>query len=105
EADMAFHWAVCSPCQHHMLLEQLASLQTKTRQFIFFTKFYSSDSEGEVEAHMPIFMAVRNASPDRAEAAMRDHIISAGERLLVSMLEQAATKEVAEAGEPNGAAK
>jgi DNA-binding GntR family transcriptional regulator len=89
EADMAFHWAVCRPCRHEILLDQLSGLQTQTRQFIFYTKFYSSDAEGEVEAHMPILMAVRLSSPERAEAAMRDHIISAGERLLVSMLEQA----------------
>jgi DNA-binding GntR family transcriptional regulator len=91
EADMAFHWAVCSPCRHEVLLEQLKGLQTQTRQFIFYTKFYSSVAEGEVEAHMPILMAVRLSAPERAEAAMRDHIINAGERLLVSMLEQAGT--------------
>ena len=99
EADMAFHWAVCSPCRHEILLEQLKGLQTQTRQFIFYTKFYSSDAEGEVEAHMPILMAVRNLSPERAEAAMRDHIISAGERLLVSMLEEANTADVAAGAE------
>ncbi len=101
EADMAFHWAVCSPCRHQMLLDQLESLQTQTRQFIFYTKFYSSDAEGEVEAHMPILVAVRNSAPERAEAAMRDHIISAGERLLVTMLEQADTAEASDA--PGGA--
>ena len=105
EADMAFHWAVCSPCRHEMLLDQLKGLQTQTRQFIFYTKFYASDAEGEVEAHMPILMAVRNMAPERAEAAMRDHIISAGERLLVSMLEQATAGEMVEAGEPHGSEK
>jgi len=93
EADMGFHWAVCSPCRHEMLLDQLKGLQTQTRQFIFYTKFYASDAEGEVEAHMPILMAVRAMAPERAETAMRDHIISAGERLLVSMLEQASASE------------
>ena len=87
EADMAFHWAVCSPCAHEMLLDHLKSLQTKTRQFIFYTKFYSSDAEGEVEAHMPILTAVRASAPEQAEGAMRNHIINAGERLLVSMLD------------------
>ena len=105
EADMAFHWAVCSPCRHEMLLDQLKGLQTQTRQFIFYTKFYSSDAEGEVEAHLPILMAVRNTAPERAESAMRDHIISAGERLLVSMLEQATTADAGETAEPNGASK
>jgi DNA-binding GntR family transcriptional regulator len=97
EADMGFHWAACSPCRHEMLLDQLQGLQTQTRQFIFYTKFYASDAEGEVEAHMPILVAIRNSAPERAEAAMREHIISAGERLLVSMLEQAGTADGADA--------
>lgn len=105
EADMAFHWAVCSPCRHEMLLDQLQGLQTRTRQFIFYTKFYASDAEGEVEAHMPILMAVRDAAPQRAESAMHDHIISAGERLLVSMLEQAGAGTGAETPELHGGSK
>lgn len=105
EADMAFHWAVCSPCRHEMLLDQLGGLQTRTRQFIFYTKFYSSDAEGEVEAHLPILMAVRNMAPERAESAMRDHIVSAGERLLVSMLEQATTTDGGDMTETDGAAR
>jgi DNA-binding GntR family transcriptional regulator len=87
EADMAFHWAMCSPCDHELLLEQLRGLQTRTRQFIFFTKFYDSDLESEIDAHSPIIAAVRAYEADRAEAAVRDHITSAGERLLVRMLE------------------
>ncbi len=105
EADMAFHWAVCSPCRHEMLLDQLGGLQTRTRQFIFYTKFYSSDAEGEVEAHLPILMAVRNMAPERAESAMRDHIVSAGERLLVSMLEQATTADGGDMTETVGAGR
>jgi len=88
EADMAFHWSVCAPSGHELLLEQLRGLQVRTRQFIFYTKLYDSDAEGEVEAHMPILMAVRSQDPQRAETAMRDHITSAGERLLVRISEQ-----------------
>lgn len=86
EADMAFHWAFCVPSDHDLLLEQLRSLQTRTRQFIFYTHFYDSDSEGEVGSHMPILMAIRSLEPDRAEAAVQKHIVSVGERLLVKML-------------------
>jgi DNA-binding GntR family transcriptional regulator len=87
ESDMAFHWAVCEPSGHELLLEQLRGLQVRTRQFIVFTKLYHSDAEGEVEAHTPILMAVRSQDPQRAEMAMRDHITTAGERLLVRMSE------------------
>lgn len=89
ETDMGFHWAICSPCGHELLLEQLRGLQVRTRQFIFYTKVYDSDAEGEVEAHMPILMAVRSQDAHQAERAMRDHIMNAGERLLVRMSEQA----------------
>jgi DNA-binding GntR family transcriptional regulator len=87
EADMAFHWAICSPCGHELLLEQLRSLQVRTRQFIFHTKFYDSDVESEVEAHAPLLRAIVSGEADRVEAAVRDHITKAGERLLVRMLE------------------
>jgi DNA-binding GntR family transcriptional regulator len=85
EADMGFHWSLCSPCAHDLLLEKLRSLQVRTRQFIFYTKFYDSDAEGEVEAHLPILSAVHALDAYRAEQALRDHITSAGERLLVRM--------------------
>jgi DNA-binding GntR family transcriptional regulator len=94
EADMAFHWAACSPCGHELLLECLRALQARTRQFIFYTKFYESDSEGEVEAHMPILAAVRASSPESAEAAMRQHITTSGERLLVRIVEAAQAQRV-----------
>lgn len=89
EADMAFHWAVCLPCGHELLLESLWSLQTRTRQLIFSTKFHESDAEGEVDAHFPILIGVRAKSPESAESAMRHHITTSGERLLVRMLEAA----------------
>ena len=92
EADMAFHWAACSPCGHELLLESLRGLQTRTRQFIFYTKFHESDVEGEVDAHLPILIGLRAKSPGSAESAMRHHITTSGERLLVRMLEFAETQ-------------
>jgi DNA-binding GntR family transcriptional regulator len=86
EADMAFHWAICSPCGHSLLLDHLHRLQIGTRQFIVCTKFYDSDAESEVESHAPLLRAVLQNEADRAELAMREHITTAGERLLLKML-------------------
>jgi len=86
EADMAFHWAICSPCGHNLLLDYLHRLQIGTRQFIVCTKFYDSDAESEVESHAPLLRAVLQNEADRAELAMREHIMTAGERLLLKML-------------------
>lgn len=87
EADMDLHWAICEPCGHELLLDQLRSLQTRTRASIFFTKVYGSDVINEIEAHAPILAAIRSFDTDRAEASMHNHITAAGERLLVRMME------------------
>ena len=92
EADMAFHWSLCAPCGHELVLEQLKHLQVRTRQFIFYTKYYDSDAEGEIEAHLPILTALQALDPYRAESALRDHITNAGERLLVHMSQQPLTR-------------
>jgi DNA-binding GntR family transcriptional regulator len=86
EADMAFHWAICSPCGHSLLLDHLRRLQAGTRQFILCCKFYDSDAESEVESHAPLLRAVIQNEVNRAELAMREHITTAGERLLLKMV-------------------
>jgi DNA-binding GntR family transcriptional regulator len=93
EADMAFHWAICAPCGHSLLLDHLRRLQIGTRQFIVCTKFYDSDAESEVESHAPLLRAVLQNEADHAERAMRDHITTAGERLLLKMLMNLAVTE------------
>ena len=93
EADMAFHWAICSPCGHNLLLDHLHRLQIGTRQFIVCTKFYDSDAESEVESHAPLLRAVLQNEADRAELAMREHITTAGERLLLKMLANNPTEQ------------
>mgnify|MGYP001266216662 CR=1 FL=1 len=88
EADMAFHWAVCQPCGHELLLEHLKQLQARTRLCILYTKLYRSDAESEALSHRPILNAIRAGEADRAELALRDHVIGAGQRLLVQLVEQ-----------------
>lgn len=88
EADMAFHWALCAPCGHGMLLEFLQRLQAATRLSMLHMKVYGSDAEGEVESHAPILHSVMNHDADGAAAALREHIISNGERLQLRVLEE-----------------
>ena len=94
EADMDFHWAICAPCGHEMLLEQLKSLQTRSRVCIFLTKFYDSDVVNKIEAHAPILAAIRASHTKTAEEAMHSHITNAGERLLIRMIEVENRSEV-----------
>lgn len=88
EADMAFHWVLCSPCNHQILLEFLERLQASTRQSMIHMKVYGSDAESEVESHAPILHAVHARDADGAANAMRDHIIQNGEQLLMKVLER-----------------
>lgn len=88
ESDMAFHWELCSPCGHSMLLDFLIRLQNATRQSMVHMKIYGANAEGEVESHAPILEAVRARDPERACVAMRDHINAHGERLLLKLLEE-----------------
>ncbi|UXX83889.1 GntR family transcriptional regulator [Roseovarius pelagicus] len=89
EADMRFHWSICSPCDHEILLGTIKDLQTKTRLCIFYTKVFKSDVECEAQTHLPILKAVLSGEVNAAERALRDHIIHADGRLMVNMLDQA----------------
>lgn len=88
EADMAFHWALCSPSDHRVLLEFLERLQIVTRQSMMHMTVYGSEAECDVESHAPILHAVNARDAEGAAEMLREHIILNGERLLVMMLEQ-----------------
>jgi len=85
EADMAFHWALCQPCGHQILLDSLERLQAATQLSMLHMKVYGSDAEGEVESHAPILHAVNSRDADGAARAMREHITRNGERLLMKV--------------------
>jgi DNA-binding GntR family transcriptional regulator len=87
DADMHFHWSICTPCRHDILLNHLQSLQVRMRQFMIYTKILESDIESEVKSHQPVLLAVLSGEADRAEAVLREHITVAGEQLLIRMSE------------------
>lgn len=92
DADMQFHWSICVPCRHEILLNHLRSLQVRMRQFMFYTKLLESDLESEVHSHRPVLLAVLSGDADRAEAALHRHITVAGEQLLIRMSGPAAER-------------
>ena len=47
---------------------------------------------------MPLFMAVRSLEPDWAQAAVRNDVVTADERLLVQMLDPASAATLPGAG-------
>ncbi|MEO4043653.1 GntR family transcriptional regulator [Hoeflea sp. CAU 1731] len=87
EADMAFHWAICKPCEIDLLLDMLKRLQSSTRLSLMHMKVYGTDAEGEVQSHAPILQAIRKRDPEAAAKAMSNHIYAHGERLLIKLVE------------------
>lgn len=85
EADMAFHWSLCSPSDHHMLLDYLDRLQSATRVSIMHMKVYGSETESDVESHAPILRAVMASDADSAARALHAHITQNGEQLLLGI--------------------
>jgi DNA-binding GntR family transcriptional regulator len=82
DADIAFHRAVFARCGHGMLLHQLDTLQVLTRRLVLMSELYASDGPSVIRQHEPIAAAVRARDPEALEAAVRSHVIEAGETLM-----------------------
>lgn len=85
DADVGFHRAVFARCDHQMLLGQLETLQVLSRRLVITNQLYASDAPTLAAEHAPIVAAVRDRDPAGLEAAVRFHVIEAGEMLLTAM--------------------
>ena len=85
DADIRFHRAVFARCGHEMLLAQLDTLQVLSRRLVLISEIYAADGPGVIRQHEPIARAVEEGDPGRLEAAVRTHVIEAGELLIQQM--------------------
>jgi DNA-binding FadR family transcriptional regulator len=85
EADVAFHYLICSRSNHQLLLQMLKSLQSLTWLFVFNVQLHQSDYYSDEPSHYEIYEAIRSGDPARAEKVLRDHINAAGSALLACM--------------------
>lgn len=85
DADVAFHRAVFARCGHEMLLSQLEALQALSRRIVLTNQISSADAPTLIAQHAPIAEAVRLRDPELLEAAVRAHVIEAGELLMTRM--------------------
>jgi DNA-binding GntR family transcriptional regulator len=94
DADVAFHRAVFARCGHQMLLSQLENLQALSRRIVLTNQISSADAPTLIAQHAPIAEAVELRDPELLEAAVRTHVIEAGELLMTRMapLEHARSK-------------
>ena len=85
DADVAFHHAVFARCGHKMLLSQLETLQSLSRRIVLTNQISSADAPTLIAQHAPIAEAVELRDPELLEAAVRAHVIEAGELLMTRM--------------------
>jgi DNA-binding GntR family transcriptional regulator len=100
KTDMEFHHVATRRCNHQLLLEMVAKLQSQTRILIFNTKRYRSDKVPDSVSHQAILEGIRSGDPVVAEETVRSHIIDAGSSLVKRMEEvqpqEGATQEAQE---------
>lgn len=85
DADVAFHRAVFARCGHAMLLSQLETLQALSRRVVLTNQISSADAPTLIAQHAPIAEAIDLRDPELLEAAVRTHVIEAGELLMTRM--------------------
>lgn len=85
DADVAFHRATFARCGHAMLLNQLETLQALSRRIVLTNQISSADAPTLVAQHAPIVEAIELRDPELLEAAVRTHVIEAGELLMTRM--------------------
>lgn len=82
DADVAFHRSVFARCGHEMLLSQLDTLGVLSRRIVLTNQVLSADAPTLIAQHAPIVEAVELRDPELLEAAVRAHVIEAGELLM-----------------------
>jgi DNA-binding GntR family transcriptional regulator len=85
DADVAFHRAVFARCGHGMLLSHLETLEALSRRIVLTNQISSADAPTLVAQHATIAEAVESHDPELLEAAVRAHVIEAGELLMTRM--------------------
>lgn len=87
KADLEFHYEMCKPSGHSLLLEVLRSLQSLTRLCMVNTKLYRTDLAPDEVQHRQIFDAIRLGDREQAEDVIRRHLDFFKDALLARMAE------------------
>lgn len=85
DADVTFHRTVFARCGHGMLLSQLHTLQALSYRIVLTNQISSADAPTLIAQHAPIVEAVELRDPELLDAAVRTHVIEAGELLMTRM--------------------
>jgi DNA-binding GntR family transcriptional regulator len=98
EAERALHRQIWSAAGNELLHELMATIALQTRRLLIYNKVFRTSPDEEIATHRELVMAVLTGDPDRAEAAVREHIAQSAARVLASMPEDLETEPAATAG-------
>ena len=87
QVDFEFHNQLCSPCDHHMLMEALRTAQTSARLCMAALTFVGSKIPANPRRHRPILKAVQNGDAREARQAITFHLEQTRDELLALMEE------------------
>jgi DNA-binding GntR family transcriptional regulator len=89
-ANERFHYAIYAASHNGFLFEQAASLQRKLRPYRRLQLRVRNRPQRSFEEHQAILDALRESDADKAQQAIRSHVVVQGERFadLIASLEQ-----------------
>lgn len=86
-ADLEFHYTICEPSGHSLLLEVLRSLQSLTKLCMVNVKLYRTDFAPDEVQHRQIFDAICLGDRAQAEDVIRKHLDYFKDALLAKVAE------------------
>ncbi len=74
KADVDFHYLICEPSDHQLLLQVLRNLKSLTRLCMLSIELYDSSLPSDELHHRQILEAIQSGGPLRAAEIVRKHI-------------------------------
>ena len=91
EADIAFHLAIAKASHNSVLIRFLSELRQPMRHWMEQKAKYDWGYATVHDQHQLIVDAIRSRNAKRAQAAMKNHLESTGEKLVTAILESTET--------------
>jgi DNA-binding GntR family transcriptional regulator len=84
QLDLRFHSRIWSCAGHRLLQDALEEMKPQVRYFMYVTR--PGDEETYPGTHSEVIEVLRQGDAERAEAAIREHILTTAERAIVRLV-------------------
>lgn len=92
EADLKFHLQIAQAAENQVLLDLLQSIRSLLRVWVERGLAMEEEAQLALDEHSRVYQALLSRDPDAVETAMRAHMLTAGQRLELT-LSQATTTQ------------